>query len=1429
MIKPALSLLAVLALSSTGTVVATTTLASPAAAETTSRWIDDADPKAWTYAGAWTASNGEDWSAGNQNGSERFSNLSGSRATVQFAGTGFDLVGPTGLNGGQFRVTVDCEEQYTGSSFSAYKEYQKTLLAIDHLPSGLHTVVVEVLGTRDAGATDDFVILDGIRVHDAHPAIAADVRWTGGEGVAEEGEAITLRRPGCGAASDLLAQLRERTVGGWFGVPGGGPVWGAVNGHSVETAQGVRRGPIVVGTSLYQGATIPLVDQSLVYFDIELPDTPRTLALTVAADQLVGEEAGFAVVGGEGMVLPMMVMAGAAGQRDERSLSEAFTLPTGQLTTVVVDLRDEQGVGAEDGVTIVAWSANGAPSELVLLDGRTSDLSANRFARLYDADALKTDAGHAAVPFDFFQDGPVVLSRALADSDVPAWAGDRTAGPAQGSAAVPITFGETDGGDPLTVNGVAQPADSIGIRLPYGEGTTSVHLQLETGKQCRALTASVGIDDSTADRDQASVSLSFHGDGEALPMHHNGTWSNALDNVVSDFYGFADVRNPVIESEVRGDLTDDLHDALLAMAATAYSGDSQSLTALEALINTRTAELRASVENPSMDLMTYPVPSPLVLGNGANGRLNESEFTIGEFGPPGSGEIPRALEITPVDGSAAFPLSVDLASPRLMEALRWAARGTKVQLGQIESPLVHTVDIVVSGTPGAVVVLSGAGLDCESVQSGERAFPLWSQIGVRPWFLPTPTNTDGTTLDALVFNPMWWDTVCPTGPSTGQGLTFTAVRTRTTVYGDTGSGDPGSYESVKITETASAQRRACALPADQRAEDFGEYTLANGSDPAPTDPRFTQVSQHVADPVASQLLALDGSLGDRTFNWLDTALETTMEHPVEIAVWAVLAPFDLPAALVMNPFVMNALPFSVGVALGGAYLPAGLAAETEAAVAEGDLLLVGKGQHATELAAGERASLTLGDRVLSVPLRAGATEPTTELVSHTTTSRVIATDVVAAELPAVSDSAPWVDDELLEGKRTICPRGNGLGCTQVTVASEIDVSEEEYSVDEEDEPEVPTKPKPGVGPVIERNPAPTPVAGYWERYPGLAANLKAEVVPVNPDVPASWTSEAGAYAWAETARLLLPGAEGEALERLLPQANVALDESTFARVVVSTSTEPAYVFSTHPPDWVRVHGLRGNQAVQAAAIAGTAPEAFSVNLARSPSTIDDTIYIAATRDPDPYALNLPAADQPTGWWRYRIDRSHGGGIDLQATLAQPNLTTELHALSQDPTVVSHAPLLYTYLSPYKFDLAQKLEYVTSGAYDVVKSEWLFLEPGPVRADEVFGHSVPWQADRRAFDWYTPGATGNPHVYVVPELPNLEGISVPEGANLVWTKHSTQWGIHSPGVVTPEILVRDGFEAGTIGGSTRIVWIPKSRPGFYSVTPPPEWHPVSNEP
>lgn len=1421
---------------------------APDVREISSKWVDNADTGRLTFTGRWGHEASASWAEGNHEGSESFSDVTGARVTTQVSGTGFDIVGPRGANGGQFRVTVDCDVQYVGSSYAPTKQFRQSLLTVDNLPRGEHTVVVEVLGTRDQGSLGDYVMVDGVTSRDSGVEVDTAVRWAGTAGRVAPVEAVTLRRQGCGSQSDLVEVLKKHVVGGWFGVPGAGRVWGGVNGHSAVVSGAVTRGPVIFDNEVYGAATIPLAAGKTVKMRVDVPDRPRTLQVTVAADPQLAEPAQFAVVNENGDPFPAIVMTGEPGSRAVTRTNEFVTLSPGVITNVVVNLSNAQGQGKHVTVSLVGVNSGAAPAELVLFEGRTSDLAAEPFARRFDATA-PGGTSHRAVPAAMFQGGPVVLSRVIADADVSAWVGDQNSVEGSGGAVVPVAFGSAASGRSLRVGGEVQSEDTMSVRLPdavWPASSSTVHLRMETAQRCRSLTASVGIDDSTPNRDSASVTLAVYGDGEKLPINHNGTWQY-VDSAIGSVYSVADTRSPVYMAAPRADVASQMRDAKLAFVSRAFTADEQSKKAAQALVNAQFDELNSTVDDPSMSLMTYPVGDSLTLGAGTNALYAEQPaFLLGSASAPiGSENSVRSTEITPLDPSKPFPISVTLASPRLMSALQWAARSTHVPVAQIQSPLVKTVDVVISGTPGAVVDVASAGVDCVDKAVASRAFPLWSQIGVRPAFLPMPQNETGDPLDQLVYNPLWWDMVCPAGPSTSVGMAFTAVRTRTSTWQVVNEGIGGLTEGIKVTELSTAQRSACALPGDQRANDFGPFQLAADS-PAPPvgDGRYRLMHQDERDPLASQLLLVDGTVEDVAFDWLATSYRTTMDHPVEFAIWAVLAPFDVPGAVIFNPFVMNALPTSVGVVAMTAYLGVGALEGVGASLAGGEvvssasrplestneLLLGSQNQFATETAAGERATLSTPEGSLSVPLKQPVNgRVTADISSHTTSTVVVATDRAVAEMPVVSDHAPWTEDELFAERVKPCTRD--ISCRPVPDPSELEANPDAEPFNWAD-PEILPPDMEVESSFATRYPEQAALIRTAQRVPPPGVDLIEHGWPGDSWSSVPWSTPEGETTWQRMV---------QTAEAWDPEARIVLERAHMGEevswpAVVATDTQPGYIFIRLDEEIIKLEGIEGNTNAFLDVVEGVSPHGADLEFALQQNN-PNSAFVAMTRDAQILNAPIDAVHRSGGWKMLRINREPllpdgkpnpaAGGFDIAATTAQVDEAgardPDLERLADNDQVRHQANIAVLFIDPRSITHIQDVEYVNGQFIKSAPRAFPGYENVQLTPHELAAIPAPEGAEFPIFDWHP---AGGPPLYSVAENPELAQVvkAATEDQMIVFRKHGEKWeALTSDVPVTREELLRAGFEPGHFPQTPREVWVPRST-DRYTVDTGPGWTP-----
>lgn len=1311
--------------------------------------VDGSDLQSWSYTGPWEHATGHWWTQGQHDDSESFSRAAGARATLQFWGTGVTIAGPTGSNGGLFRVTLDCTTVVEGSSYSASKVLNQSLASFDGLVPGLHTVVVEALGTRAPGSSDSFVMIDvATVVDDTFSAYSPPHEPNAGP--------IALRRPGCGVASDLVGAHRVRT--------------------------GEDRFTLTVDGS----ATTP----------IALPDVPRTLHLAVEAGS---SPVHVAVADANGDFYPVIALTGPAGAMSATSTSEAIQVPAASTAEILVDLRSPSGAGSSGEVRLFTM---GQGSTLEIIAGRTSDVAAPRLARQLNSGVplLPELPGRIAAPTDAFRHGPVVLSRVLADADQPAWS-------TQSGAAVPLSFGGVHPGEPARVGTVALPADTIGVEIPAsGE---SVRIRLDTSRRCRTLTASLAVDARSPAGSFADFAV--YGDGFLLQAHHNGLWQNPATGY-----------SPVINGSMRETLAAQLRDAKYGIGATAYGSDASSLAAYRSLVLTEFEAMNGTVRDRDASTMRYPVASPVRFGAGAT--VNRGAPV--RFTPPHAeagaertplGWVAKSVPVTPVDSQALFPLAVDLIAPHSLDRVRYASSHNLAGANQLGHVLVATVEIVVSGTPGAVLDLVSAGLDCVTVDPApdgtaapRYAMPTFSQIGVPPLFLPARRDESGRALTELGANPLWWDLVCPHGPST-TGPTFTATRERFSSFGVLGW-NGRDYHQIEVHEVATASKPACGLPADQARDDFGEYSLASGSPHRPSGDALT-LSSTVRDPIADRLIGIDGTWKQKFGVWAANTLFEASHDQLGLALWLALAPIDLPAAIVFNPLVIHGAPVEAQLVLGAAFLSAGafssgvaqaipaasgLAAGARASLeSTGEVLLLTEQQVQAAKAAGVVGVIRVGDELqLVVPLKAGS--GAADVAPRLTSTHAVTTDAAVSRLPVTNDRAPWVVDApaLREAESVrLCTRDAEMFCP-------VRIPEQFHSARWT-----------GIQPDGTRYPR-----GFWERYPTVTTTTALSNTPE------------AAQAVAAT-RLM----NGSGIDPLLAHLN--LGNGVTYPVAFATDTRPLYRFGSRGPDLIFSQGFQVRQAAIDAFVKGN-HEYLDLLRHASPNAypLDDALYVSTTRDPDLLGARYEGNDQLASHWRYKISRPvGGGGVEVRASFGQADqagsaaLPAAVRELASHDLILAESEVsIPGGVSPAFIERADYMQYnPATRRFEVAHS---VPNPG-FRADLVYGTAaIPSMTELERtgssvtgsafhgwvkFDWM-PVARGL-FTLDVP-APTAAFVAAAEpGATLVFTKSEKVWRAYPSGAgLSPTVLRNAGFTPGTYAGHPDVVfWIP--RPGAIPVT------------
>lgn len=327
--------------------------------------------------------------------------------------------------------------------------------------------------------------------------------------------------------------------------------------------------------------------------------------------------------------------------------------------------------------------------------------------------------------------------------------------------------------------------------------------------------------------------------------------------------------------------------------------------------------------------------------------------------------------------------------------------------------------------------------------------------------------------------------------------------------------------------------------------------------------------------------------------------------------------------------------------------------------------------------------------------------------------------------------------------------------------------------------------------------------GFWARYPDVAAGITTSLGGAG----LQWATPEGAAVWERMVTSLadLPADVSD----MLMAVNI---DGAAIPVAVGTSSEPAYVFSTLPPDVVRAGGLYGSRvgflnAVQRNDIA------VDILEAASPATSTSTMFVTATRDPRVLALPLGEQFQLASWYRYRVDRTLGGGIDVHATLANPLLPDAVQEAAWHNVVTSRADLLYPMIDANRITHVQEVQFM-GGQFQVVSTEaFPGFEDVQLTERELAGHPVASTDDLggyAVFDWFDPSNDRVDFTITEAGVPT----DPPAGSFIVYTKYGPGWRVFGGNTgLTEDELRHAGFLPGTFGGSGPEVWIPAPGPNY----------------
>ncbi|MBE0418176.1 MAG: SpoIID/LytB domain-containing protein, partial [Coriobacteriia bacterium] len=125
-----------------------------------------------SYAGGWVTGSGTVHSGG----SYAYSNTAGSTIKLRFRGTSIAWIGPKAPSYGRAEVFVDGKTRGIISQYAASASYKQTVWSISGLPEGEHTLLIRVLGTKDAASSGVVIVADAFDVGTAMvPLTLSDV------------------------------------------------------------------------------------------------------------------------------------------------------------------------------------------------------------------------------------------------------------------------------------------------------------------------------------------------------------------------------------------------------------------------------------------------------------------------------------------------------------------------------------------------------------------------------------------------------------------------------------------------------------------------------------------------------------------------------------------------------------------------------------------------------------------------------------------------------------------------------------------------------------------------------------------------------------------------------------------------------------------------------------------------------------------------------------------------------------------------------------------------------------------------------------------------------------------------------------------------------------------------------------------------------
>jgi beta-galactosidase GanA len=122
------------------------------------------------YKGNWTHAANQNYTVGDDKGTESFSNTAGDSVSLSFSGTAVRWVTSKDTNHGIADVYLDGTLVGSIDTYAPGKQYQTVLYDVYGLPAGSHTLTVTVSGRQNPSASGSFISIDAFDLPSSTPA-----------------------------------------------------------------------------------------------------------------------------------------------------------------------------------------------------------------------------------------------------------------------------------------------------------------------------------------------------------------------------------------------------------------------------------------------------------------------------------------------------------------------------------------------------------------------------------------------------------------------------------------------------------------------------------------------------------------------------------------------------------------------------------------------------------------------------------------------------------------------------------------------------------------------------------------------------------------------------------------------------------------------------------------------------------------------------------------------------------------------------------------------------------------------------------------------------------------------------------------------------------------------------------------------------------